>query len=91
MLRRNDPSDQENAMSEMIFCYCCRVHHPPQQMRRFRTRYGLRWRCLASIEAAARDVAARDAEGRLQTARNRETARRLAHLAALVRGEDCTR
>jgi hypothetical protein len=78
-------------MSEMIFCYCCRVHHPKALMRRFRTRNGLRWRCLASIEAAARDVSERDAAGRLQSARNRETARRLAHLAALVRGEDRVR
>lgn len=78
-------------MSEMIFCYCCRVHHPPELMRRFRTRYGVRWRCQASIQAAARDQAERDAAGRLQSARNRETARRLAHLAALVRSEECTR
>jgi hypothetical protein len=78
-------------MSDMIFCYCCRVHHPQALMRRFRTRNGVRWRCQASIEAAARDVAERDATGRLQSAMNREAARRLAHLAALVRSEDCVR
>lgn len=78
-------------MSDMIFCYCCRVHHPQALMRRFRTRNGLRWRCQASIEAAARGVAERDATGRLQSTINREAARRLTHLAALVRSEDSVR
>ena len=39
-------------MSDMLFCYCCRTHHPKEQMRRFTTRTGQRWRCLRSIEAA---------------------------------------
>ena len=36
-------------MPEMLFCYCCRVHHPREQMRLFQTRHGPRWRCLRSI------------------------------------------
>ena len=39
-------------MSDTLFCYCCRTHHPKEQMRRFTTRTGQRWRCLRSIEAA---------------------------------------
>jgi len=65
-------------MTEMLFCYCCRVHHAKDKMRLFHTRYGDRWRCVRSIEAAARKAAERDAFGRAQTALNREAARRAA-------------
>ena len=30
-------------MTELKFCYCCRVHHPQAQMRPFATRHGERW------------------------------------------------
>lgn len=65
-------------MSETLFCYCCRVHHPKELMRPFPTRQGYRWRCVRSIESAARPPDQRDDFGRQQTAINREAARRAA-------------
>jgi len=65
-------------MSEMQYCYCCRSHHPVDQMRQFPTRAGIRWRCLRSIQAAQRDPGERDAFGRQQTAINRRDARQVA-------------
>lgn len=64
----------EATMSETIFCYCCRVHHPSEQMQRFRTRFGFRWRCRSSIEAARWSTKQRDAFGRQQSALNRDIA-----------------
>lgn len=72
-------------MEKTLFCHCCRVHHPESQMRRFRTRQGDRWRCLASIEAARRPAGERDEFGRRQTAINREASRRAAEHASLLR------
>ena len=63
---------------EMLFCYCCRVHHAKDQMRLFPTWHGMRWRCLDSIEAATCSRSERDAFGRQQTELNREAARRRA-------------
>lgn len=74
-------------MTEMLFCYCCRVHHPKDQMRPFRTRHGERWRCIRSIEAAACARAERDAFGKQQTAINREDSRRIAERTVLLRHE----
>lgn len=74
-------------MTEMMFCYCCRVHHPKDQMRPFPTRHGERWRCLRSIEAAAGSRPERDAFGRQQTEINRENARRTAQGSLLLRHE----
>lgn len=68
-------------MTETLFCYCCRVHHPKDQMRLFPTRQGDRWRCLRSIEAAARNRCERDAFGRRQTDINRAMAVRAAEYA----------
>ena len=67
-------------MTEMLFCYCCRVHHPKEQMRLFHTRQGWRWRCLRSIEAAHRSQAERDAFGHLQSEINREASEHDAEL-----------
>lgn len=61
-------------MSDMLFCYCCRVFHDKAGMRQFQTRAGRRWRCLASIEAARRSREERDAFGRQQTEINRDHA-----------------
>lgn len=63
---------------DMLFCYCCKTHHPKDEMRRFPTRHGKRWRCIRSIEAAKRSRPERDAFGREQSAINREAARRMA-------------
>lgn len=62
-------------MTEMLYCYCCRVHHPKEQMRLYPTRHGWRWRCLRSIEAAHRSQAERDAFGQMQSDMNREAKR----------------
>lgn len=62
-------------MTEKQFCYCCRVHHDKRLMQPFRTRQGERWRCVRSIEAAARNQQARDAFGRQQTEFNLEASR----------------
>lgn len=58
---------------EMLFCYCCRSHHPKDQMQLFPTRQGMRWRCTRSIEAANRSRHERDAFGREQTLINRQS------------------
>ncbi|MBP5988094.1 MAG: hypothetical protein KA538_13000 [Azonexus sp.] len=68
-------------MTDTLFCYCCRVHHPKDQMRLFPTRQGNRWRCLRSIEAAASNRGERDAFGRRQTDINRDIAVRAAEYA----------
>ncbi len=77
-------------MSEMLFCYCCRVHHPKDQMRLFSTKLGKRWRCIRSIEAAACERLERDAFGRRQTEINREEARHMAERLSLLRHEQVT-
>lgn len=74
-------------MMETLFCYCCRVHHPKDQMRPFRTKQGYRWRCIRSIEAAACSRRERDAFGRQQTEINRADAQLVAERLALVRVE----
>lgn len=65
-------------MTETLYCYCCRVHHPKDQMRPFPTKHGERWRCIRSIEAAACGRSERDAFGKKQTEINKEDSRRLA-------------
>ena len=72
-------------MSDTVFCYCCRTHHPRAQMRRFATRAGERWRCLRSIAAASCSQPERDAVGRKQSEINRELARRLAEYGRTLR------
>ncbi|MDP3537481.1 MAG: hypothetical protein Q8S26_02125 [Azonexus sp.] len=74
-------------MTETMFCYCCRVHHPKDQMRPFRTKLGDRWRCIRSIEAATRARAERDAFGQQQTEINREDSRRIAERSVMQRHE----
>ena len=74
-------------MTESLFCYCCRVHHPSEQMHRFRTRHGFRWRCRRTIEAALCSTGERDAFGRLQSEINRENAQQLAEQIFVPLGE----
>lgn len=68
-------------MSEMRYCYHCRIHHHEDQMQRILTSRGYRWRCTRSIEAARQDVAARDAFGQVQTKINRDMKQWQAELA----------
>ena len=76
-------------MTDTLFCYCCRIHHPKDQMRRFVTSHGERWRCLRSIKAAGRSRGERDAFGRRQSTMNRlaasEQAERVATLHLDIR------
>ncbi|MGE5945564.1 MAG: hypothetical protein ACM35F_02555 [Betaproteobacteria bacterium] len=72
-------------MTDTRFCYCCRIHHPQDQVRLYRTRQGLRWRCLRSIEAAGRSVDERNRTGHEQTAANREASRRQAEFSLSLR------
>ncbi len=72
-------------MTETKYCYCCRVHHPIDQMRLFPTRQGERWRCIRSIEAARSPCGERDHFGQHQTAINREESRRAAQLSLRLR------
>lgn len=65
-------------MNDTIYCYCCRVHHPKEEMRRYRTRTGERWRCIKSIQAASNSPQVRDAFGQSQSRLNREAMRRQA-------------
>ena len=74
-------------MTETLYCYCCRVHHPKEQMRLFPTKLGDRWRCIRSIEAAARSPRARDAFGRQQTEINRKDSKWIAERAFHLRHE----
>lgn len=60
---------------ELLFCYCCRVHHPKDQMRLYPTSRGLRWRCQRSITAARLSRSERDAFGQQQTSLNQNAAR----------------
>ena len=72
-------------MTDTHFCYCCRVHHPKEEMRLFPTRQGYRWRCVRSIEAASRSRTERDRFGQQQSAINREAAQRAAEQAERLR------
>ncbi len=74
-------------MTETLFCYCCRVHHPREQMHHFRTSQGLRWRCRRSIEAANCPSNDRDAFGRQQSEINRELAQLQAERLFVPLGE----
>ena len=76
-------------MTELLFCYCCRVHHPKAQMRLFATRHGDRWRCLRSIEAAAGNRRERDAFGQRQSKINHDTASGAAEFTRRLRQASC--
>ena len=71
-------------MSETLYCYCCRVHHPRSEMRRFPTRQGERWRCLRSIKAARHNRDQRDAFGRQTTTLNRLATEEMAERVNLL-------
>ena len=72
---------------ETRYCYCCRVHHPQDQMHRFPTSRGVRWRCRRSIEAAQCGVSERDAFGKEQTKINRAATQEIAEQVFMARSE----
>jgi len=71
-------------MMETLFCYCCRIHHPKDEMRRFATKRGERWRCLRSIRAAQGTLGERDDFGRRQSSLNRLAASEMAERMTLL-------
>ena len=71
-------------MTETMFCYCCRVHHPKDQLRPSAPNPGLRGPCLRSIEPAAGNLAKRDAFGQQQSKINREDSRRIAERTPMM-------
>ncbi len=54
-------------MTDTLYCYHCRRHHPKEEMRRIHSNTGSRWRCNRSIQATKRSVAERDAFGKRVT------------------------
>ena len=75
------------------YCYHCQRHHPSDEMRKVTTKGNIRWRCIASIQAAKKDVAAREAFGKSISAINsadakaRMTTRIQAERAAMATGK----
>ena len=57
-------------MSESVFCYHCRRHHPRAEVVLVDTRGVKRWRCRQSLELCRRSVDQRDAFGRAVSAAN---------------------
>jgi hypothetical protein len=57
-------------MTEEIFCYHCRRHHPRAEVQLIETRTGKRWRCIKSVIASQAGRGQRDAFGHAVTAAN---------------------
>lgn len=51
-------------MSDQVYCYHCRRHHPADQVTPVYLRGIRRWRCRRSIALSQASSAARDAFGR---------------------------
>ena len=51
-------------MSDQVYCYHCRRHHPADQVTAVCVRGVRRWRCRRSIALSRASAAARDAFGR---------------------------
>jgi hypothetical protein len=64
------------------YCYHCQREHPVEEMTLLVTKTGRRWRCRASIKAANRNRADRDAFGRTVTSVNQAEAKKLQRLAS---------
>lgn len=58
-------------MTELVFCYHCRRHHPANEMTQVENRGVKRWRCRASLSVGRRSVAVRDAFGKAVSQMNR--------------------
>jgi hypothetical protein len=61
-------------MTDSVFCYHCRVHHPINEVRKVNTKLGKRWRCVKSIAASRNGLQAREEFGRQTTAINKADA-----------------
>lgn len=60
-------------MSETVFCYHCRRHHPADEVTLVVSGGVKRWRCRQSISLARRSVDQRDAFGQAVSQSNRAT------------------
>jgi len=58
-------------MTELVFCYHCRRHHPADEMTLLENRGVKRWRCRASLSLGRRSIAKRDAFGKAVSQMNR--------------------
>lgn len=58
-------------MSDTVFCYSCRKHHPKDEMTLVQSKGVTRWRCLKSIAESRKSSDQRDAFGRAVTELNR--------------------
>lgn len=58
-------------MSDQVFCYHCRRHHPADQVTQVCVRGVKRWRCRRSIALSRASSAARDAFGNAVSEVNR--------------------
>jgi hypothetical protein len=58
-------------MSETVFCYHCRRHHPGDEVILIESRGVKRWRCRTSIFASRGSADQRDAFGKTISAQNR--------------------
>ncbi len=51
-------------MTDTIYCYHCRRHHPADEVRLIQTKSGKRWRCVQSIRSCRGSSVRRDAFGK---------------------------
>ena len=58
-------------MSDLVFCYHCRRHHPAHEVTPVYSRGVKRWRCRQSLALSRSSSAARDAFGRAVSELNR--------------------
>ena len=58
-------------MSDQVFCYHCRRHHPAHEVTPVFSRGVKRWRCRQSLALSRSSAAARDAFGRAVSELNR--------------------
>jgi hypothetical protein len=51
-------------MTDTIYCYHCRRHHPADEVRLVQTKGGKRWRCMQSLRSCRGSRVRRDAFGK---------------------------
>ena len=62
-------------MSDTVFCYSCRKHHPRAEVTLVQSKGVKRWRCLRSIAESQKSRDQRDAFGKAVTEFNRSMSR----------------
>jgi dissimilatory sulfite reductase (desulfoviridin) alpha/beta subunit len=59
------------AMTDTVYCYHCRKHHPANEVQLVQTKAGKRWRCVRSIHLCRGSRERRDAFGQSVSEFNR--------------------